>query len=73
MIVFTIKTRFFNNVDSYNFGQKSHKSCIISLFYKKMIRVIYAMFAITINDLKLRLNNKNLPLGKSTIWFEPYI
>ena len=29
------------------------------------------MLTITIEDLKMRLYNSNLPLGKTAIWFEP--
>ena len=29
------------------------------------------MLAIAIEDLEIRLNNLNLPVEKSTIWFEP--
>ena len=29
------------------------------------------MVAIVINDLKVRISNSNLPLGKNAIWFEP--
>ena len=30
-----------------------------------------AMFTVTIEDLKVRLGNLNLLLGKNAIWFEP--
>lgn len=36
-----------------------------------MIRVIYAILAIIIKDLELRLHNSNLALGKRVIWFVP--
>ena len=39
-------------------------------FWGKMIRVVCAMFAVAIEDLKVCLGNLNLPLRKSTIWFE---
>ncbi len=71
MIVLAIKTYFFNGVDSYNLGRKPHILRFFSLFYGKMIRVIYAMLAVIIEDLKLCMNNKNLPFGKSAIRFEP--
>lgn len=32
-----------------------------------MIKVVYAMFAVAIEDLKLRLNNKNLLIEKNVI------
>lgn len=35
-----------------------------------MIRVVYAIFAITIKDLKVGLINSNLLLGKNVIWFK---
>ncbi len=72
MIVLAIKTCFFNRVDSYNFGRKPHTSHFFSPFCGERIRVIYAMLAVAIKDLELRINNKNLPLGKSVIRFEPY-
>ncbi len=72
MIVLAIKTCFFNGVDSYNLGQKPHISCFFSPFCGKMIRVICAMLVVAIEDLELCMNNKNLPLGKSAIPFEPY-
>ena len=31
------------------------------------------MLAVAIKDLKVRLGNLNLPLEKSTIWFEPLV
>ena len=36
-----------------------------------MIRVIYAIHAVTIEDLKMRLGNSNLLLRKSAIRFKP--
>lgn len=35
-----------------------------------MIRNICIIFTITIEDLEVRLDNSNLPLGKNAIWFE---
>ena len=32
-----------------------------------MIKVVYAMLAIVIEDLEVHLHNLNLPLGKNTI------
>ncbi len=37
-----------------------------------MINIIFAMLTVTIENLKLRMNNKNLPLRKSAISFELY-
>ena len=38
-----------------------------SLFYKEIIKVIYAIFTVEIEVFKLNLNNKYLLLGKSVI------
>ncbi len=38
-----------------------------------MIRVVYTILVITIKDLEIRVNNLNLQLGKSTIWFESLV
>ena len=35
-----------------------------------MIKVVCAMLAVVIKDLKVRLGNSNLLLEKSVIWFE---
>lgn len=35
-----------------------------------MIKVVYAILIIAINDLKVRCSNANLPLEKNAIWFE---
>lgn len=35
-----------------------------------MIKVVCAIFAVTIEDVKVCLSNSNLPLEKSAIWFE---
>lgn len=35
-----------------------------------MIKIGYAIFAIAIKDLKMQLNNSNLPIWKSAICFE---
>ena len=40
-------------------------------FYGDIIRVVYAMLAIVIEDLEMRLGNSNLPLEKNAIWLEP--
>ncbi len=58
MIVFTIKTCFFNGVDSYNLGQKPHISRFFTLFCGEMIRLICAILAVIIEDLKMHLNKK---------------
>ena len=35
-----------------------------------MIKVVYTMLTVAIEDLKMCLGNLNLPLGKSALWFE---
>lgn len=40
------------------------------IFCGKMIRVLCTKFANSIKDLEMHLSNLNLPLRKSTIWFE---
>ncbi len=72
MIILAIKTYFFNGVDSYNLGRKPYILRFFSLFSGEMIRVICAMLAVAIEDLELRMNNQNLPLGKSAIRFKSY-
>ena len=71
VIVFAIKSFFFSIADSYSFGQKPHTSHFFLLFYREMIKVVCTMLVITIEDLKMLLDNSNLLLGKSVIWFEP--
>lgn len=41
-------------------------------FYREMIKVIYAIFAIAIIDLEMHLNNSNLPIGKNAIFFKAF-
>ena len=36
-----------------------------------MIRVVYAILAVAIEDLEMYLSNLKLPLRKNAIWFEP--
>ena len=38
-----------------------------------MIRVIFAIVAVAMEDLKVHCVNANLPLEKSAIWFKPVI
>lgn len=40
-------------------------------FNGKMIKVVYAIIAITIKDLKMCFSNANLLLKKKVIYFEP--
>lgn len=70
MIVLAIKSCFFSGVDSYNLGRKSHTCHFFFSFCEKIIRVVFAMFAIAIEDLEVQLNNSNLPIRKSAICFE---
>lgn len=72
IIIFAIKTCFFNKGNNNSIGQKPHTSRFFSFFYDKMIRIICTILAITIKDPKLRLNNKNSPLRKKAVLFEPY-
>ena len=71
MIILLIKTFFFSKRDSYSLGQKFHTSHFFLSFCEKIMRIVYAIFAIAIKDLEVRLDNLNLPLGKNAIWFEP--
>lgn len=70
MIVFAIKSCSFSKADSYSFGWKSYISYFLLFFYRKIIRVVYAIFAIAIKDLEIHVDNLNLLLRKSIIWFE---
>lgn len=70
IIIFIIKFCFFIGIDSFTLRQKSHICYFFQLFHKKMMKVICAMLAIVIKDLKLRINNLNLLLGKSVIRFD---
>lgn len=67
MIIFAIKCYFFFGVESYNLMQKPHTSHFFLFFCGKIIKVVYAMLAIIIKDLKMYLDNSNLLLGKSVI------
>ena len=71
MIVFTIKSFFFSETNSYSLRQKPHIFHFFLFFHRKMIKVVYAMFAIVIEDPEICLDNPNLSLEKTAIWFEP--
>ena len=73
MIVFIIKTYFFNKVSSYNLDQKSHILGFFCLFYEEMIRLICVILAVIIKELQLPMSNRNFLLKKSAIWFKLYI
>ncbi len=70
MIVLAIKSFFFSEADSYSLGRKPHTFHFILLFRGEMIRVVYAMLAIAIEDLEVRLRNSNLRRRKNAIRFE---
>ena len=70
MIVLAIKSFFFSGADHYSLRRKPLTSHFFLPFCRKMIRVVYAMLAVAIKDLKVRLGNSNLPLGESAIRFE---
>ena len=36
-----------------------------------MLKVVFPMLAIAIDDLEVQLSNSNLPVGKSAICFKP--
>ena len=67
MIVLVIKSFFFSGADSYSLRQKPHTFHFFFFFCGEMIRVIYVILAITIEDLEVQISNPNLPLGKSAI------
>ena len=71
--VLAIKSFFFFGVDSYNLGRKPHTSHFFCFFHEEMVRVVYAILAIAIEDLEMRFGNPNLPLSKSAIRFEPLV
>ena len=72
IIVFAIKSFFFSGANSYSFGWKIHTFHFFLLFYGKMLRVICAIFAIAIEDLKVQFGDSNLLLDKSVIRFKPF-
>lgn len=71
MIVLTIKSYFFIDIDNYHLGQKSNRSYFFQLFYREIIGVIYTMLAIAIKVLEIQTDNLNLLLRNNVIWFEP--
>ncbi len=70
MIVFAIKSFLFTRADSYSLEQKPHTSHFFLLFCGEMIKVVCTILVFIIADLEMCLGNSNLPLRKSTIWFE---
>ncbi len=73
VIVLVIKTYFFIGTDSYGLGRKPHTSDFFYLFCEEIIRVVYAILAIAIENLEVQLSNLNLPMGKNVIRFEPLV
>lgn len=67
MIILAIKIRFFIKIDRYILNQKLYNSYFFFLFYKKLIRVIYAMFIVVIKDLELYYRNENFLIRISKI------
>ena len=62
---------FFYRSKQLQLGQKPHTSHFFAPFCWEIIRVIYAILAITIENLELRINNPHLPRRKSAVCFEP--
>ena len=71
MIVLAIKSFFFFRADSYSLVQKLHISYFFLFFCKVIIKVVYAILAVAINNLEVHLGHLNLSVGKSEIRFEP--
>lgn len=46
-------------------------SYFFSLYYRKIIKVICAILAVVIDDMKVHLSNLNLLFGKNAIGFKP--
>lgn len=67
IIIFVKKSCFFSKTNSHNLRQKFY---ICHFFSEKIIKIIYAIFAITIKDLKIYLNNSNLLKRKNIICFK---
>ena len=70
-MIFAIKFFFFFRANSSNLGQKPHICHFFLPFYREIIKVIYAILTIAIEDLEVQLSNLNLPIGKNEICFEP--
>lgn len=49
---------------------RNHIFIIFFSLCREIIRFVYAILAIAIEDVEVRLSDSNLPLGKSIIWFE---
>ena len=70
MTVLSMKSFFFSGANSYSFDQKAQMFHFFLSFHGEMIKVLYAMFAVTIEDLEMQIRNLNPPLSKNAIWFE---
>lgn len=70
VIIFAINSCFFSIIDSYGLGQKTHIFYFCSFSYSEVIKIIYTIFAIAIEDLKIYLGNSNRLFRKITIWFK---
>lgn len=70
IIICAIKFYFFSRVDNYSLRLELHISYFFFLFYRKMIKIVCTILAIITKDLEMYLNNLNLSIKKSTIWFK---
>lgn len=70
MIVFAIKSYFFSRADNYSLRHKPHILYFFYFFCGKIIKIVCAILAIAMKDLKVCLDNLNLLLGKNVIWFD---
>lgn len=61
---------FYPEQTIYNLGQKPHTFYFFLFFCEEMIKLVYAMLDIAIKDLKIYLNNSNLLIRKSAIYYE---
>ncbi len=66
-----IMVYFFSGTDSYDLGRKAHTSRFFNFFCGEMVVIICSMLAVTIKDLALRWNNKEMVTGKNVVRFEP--
>ncbi len=73
MIILIIKTSFFTYTDSYSLGYKLYTLYFFHLFYKKIIRVVYAIFTIIIKIFAVQLSNLKLYMEKNTIQFKSLV
>lgn len=69
MVILAIKSYFSSGTDNFNLGCKTYIYYFFSFFFRKMIKVLCTIFAVIIKNLEMHLNNLNLPMGNSTIYF----